>query len=366
MTEFAGITRVLIYRLGSLGDTVVALPALHLVARAFPDARRLMLTNLPVHAKAPASSAVLGDSGLVHEYISYPVGTRSVGQLAKVWRETRRFRPQVLIYLAKERGGGAIKRDALFFKACGIPRIIGLPLGDLAEPLYLPELDIWERESARLVRAIRELGECDVDDLRNWDLRLTEQEKRTADAALAPAAGKRLLVCGPGTKMQAKDWGDENWRQLLTRLSAVLPDHALALVGAKEDSHVSDYAAGEWRGPVMNLCGQLTPRETAAALRNAVLFLGPDSGPMHMAAAAGIPCAIAFASRTMPGTWFPVGQGHRVVYHRVDCSGCNIPTCIEQKKKCLTSITVDEMLTAALEAWRYGMKQREPRSVSSA
>ncbi|MGC1362848.1 MAG: glycosyltransferase family 9 protein [Silvibacterium sp.] len=354
---------MLIYRLGSLGDTVAALPALHLVARTFPDARRLMLTNLPVHAKAPAPSAVLGDSGLVHGHINYPVGTRSVRQLARVWREIRRFRPQVLIYLANARGGGAIKRDALFFKACGIPRIIGLPLGDLAEPLYLPELDIWERESARLVRTIRELGECDIDDLRNWDLRLTEPEKRAADAALAPATGKRLLVCGPGTKMQAKDWGDENWRQLLTRLSAALPDHALALVGAKEDAQVSDYAAAGWQGPIMNLCGQLTPRETAAALRNAVLFLGPDSGPMHLAAAAGVPCAIAFAARTMPGIWYPGGQGNRVVYHRVDCMGCNIETCIEQKKKCLTSITVDEMLAAALEALSYGRKGQASQPV---
>ncbi len=315
-----------------------------------------MLTNSPVHAKAPASSAVLGKSGLVHGYINYPVGTRNVRQLARVWREIRRFRPQVLIYLAGARGGGAIKRDALFFKACGIPRIVGLPLGDRAEHLYSSELDIWERESTRLVRAIRELGECDTDDLRNWDLRLTEPEKRAAEAALAPAAGKRLLVCGPGTKMQAKDWGDENWRRLLTRLSAALPDHALALVGAKEDSQVSDYAAGGWRGPIMNLCGKLTPRETAAALRNAVLFLGPDSGPMHLAAAAGVPCAIAFAARTMPGIWYPAGRGNRVVYHRVDCMGCNIETCIEQKKKCLTSITVDEMLAAALEALSYGRK----------
>jgi ADP-heptose:LPS heptosyltransferase len=363
MTELGRITRVLIYRLGSLGDTVAALPALHLVARTFPDARRLMLTNLPVHAKAPALSAVLGDSGLVHEYINYPVGTRSVRQLARVWREIRGFRPQVLIYLAKARGGGAIKRDTLFFKACGIPRIVGLPLGDLAEPLYLPEFDVWERESARLLRTIRELGECDIDDLRNWDLRLTESEKRAADAALTPASGKRLLVCGPGTKMQAKDWGDENWRQLLTKLSAALPDYALALVGAKEDAQVSDYAAGEWRGPVMNLCGQLTPRETAAALRNAVLFLGPDSGPMHLAAVAGVPCAIAFAARTMPGIWYPAGKGNRVVYHRVNCMGCSIETCIEQKKKCLTSITVDEMLAAALEALSYGRKGQASQPV---
>ncbi len=45
--------RVLIYRLGSLGDTLIALPALKLVARAFPDAERRLLTNFPVNVKGP-------------------------------------------------------------------------------------------------------------------------------------------------------------------------------------------------------------------------------------------------------------------------------------------------------------------------
>ena len=85
------VNGVLIYRLGSLGDTVVALPALHLVARTFPNARRLMLTNFPVHAKAPAASAIIGESGLVHGYISYPVGTRNVLELTRLWCQFAAF-----------------------------------------------------------------------------------------------------------------------------------------------------------------------------------------------------------------------------------------------------------------------------------
>ena len=51
--------RVLVYRLGSLGDTLIALPSFHLIARAFPSAERRLLTNLPVAAKAPPAAAVL-------------------------------------------------------------------------------------------------------------------------------------------------------------------------------------------------------------------------------------------------------------------------------------------------------------------
>ena len=124
------VNRVLIYRLGSLGDTVVALPAIHLVVRAFPNARRLMLTNFPVHAKAPAASAILGESGLVHGYINYPVGTRNVLELTRLWWSIRRFHPEILVYLAKPRGVKTVLRDERFFRVCGVKRVIGLPLGD--------------------------------------------------------------------------------------------------------------------------------------------------------------------------------------------------------------------------------------------
>lgn len=361
--DFSQTERVLIYRLGSLGDTVAALPALHLVARRFPNARRLLLTNAPVHAKAPAASAILKDSGLVDGFISYPVGLRSLVAMTRLWWKIRSFRPQALVYLTESRGEKTIRRDQRFFRLCGISHFFGLPLGELAQPLYLPERGLWERESARLVRTIRDLGECDPEELRNWDLGLTEAEKIAARKALAPAAGKPLVVCGPGTKMQAKDWGEENWRQLLAKLSEALPGHALALVGAREDESVSQRAASGWRGPVVNLCGRLTPRETAAAMCGAELFLGPDSGPMHLAAAAGVPCAIVFAARTRPGIWYPVGRANRIVYHEVDCAGCNLETCIEQKKKCLTGTTVDEMLTAALEAWNDGKRERKLQAV---
>ena len=150
---------------------------------------------------------------------------------------------------------------------------------------------------------------------------------------------------------------------MLARLSAALPGAALALVGAKEDAPVAEYAASGWQGTVLNLCGQLTPRETAAALSDAELFLGPDSGPMHLAAAMGVPCAIAFAARTKPGIWFPAGDRNRIVYHQTDCAGCNLETCIEQNRKCLTSISVDEMLAAALGAWSDGRKDQPEHAV---
>lgn len=346
---------VLIYRLGSLGDTIVALPALHLVARKYPSARRIMLTNVPIHAKAPAAEAVLGGSSLVDDYLQYPIGTRNLKELLKLWWSIRRIRPEALIYLAKPRGERALARDSRFFRLCGIKNIIGLPTGDLSVNLPLGG-DLRESEAGRLVRSLRPLGEIDLNVDASWDLELTSAEIDEARNKLQAIESRPFLVCGPGTKMQAKDWGVAKWCELMERLSLLFPGHALVLVGSKEEYELSQKIRESWSGVSANFCGELSPRETAAVLKNAALYLGPDSGPMHLAAGVGVPCVIAFAARTKPGIWFPQGHQNHVLYRQVDCAGCDLETCVVQQKKCLSAITVEQMVAAAVEALKLRHK----------
>jgi len=358
--------RVLVYRLGSLGDMLVALPALHLVARAFPGAERLMLTNVPVNSKAPAAAAILEGSGLVQGYMRYEVGTRSVRELLGVWWQIVRWRPEVLVYLAAPRGVQAAQRDEAFFRLCGVRQIVGVPLTEGMQRNYYGAATggkdhamgdgHLEPEAARLARCIGQLGAVGdiadpgrLNDPASWDLHLRAEERERAAAAIgSEALAVESIAVSVGTKVQAKDWGKENWRALLGRMAAEFPGRALLLLGAEEESEASEFAAEGWRanggGLMVNLCGVLTPRESAAAIARARLFVGHDSGPMHLAAAVGTPVVAIFAARNIPRQWFPFGKQHEVVYHRVECWGCGLETCIEQQKKCLLSITVDEVM----------------------
>lgn len=344
------------YRLGSLGDTAVAIPSLHLIARAFPNAERVMLTNFPSHAKAPATAAVLGDSGLIHGYMRYSMKTRNPFELAVLWWKLLRFRPDYMVYLMPVRPLAAVRRDAAFFRLAGIRRIIGLPSSRELSYRTDAATGWFEREGARLARAIGELGDAQLDKLDSWDLRLTAAEKKKAAEVLSGIDRSRIVVCAPGTKMQAKDWGADNWAALMAKLSQALPEHTLVLAGAREESELCDVVAKGWAGVTVNLCGKLTPRETAAAMEGADVFMGPDSGPMHLAASMGVPCAIAFSARGKPGIWFPAGTNNQIVYHKVDCFGCNLETCLAQAKKCLTSISVDEMYNAVMRASKTALQ----------
>ena len=139
----------MIYRLGSLGDTAVALPCLHLIARKFPDAERVLLTNFPIQAAAPASAAVLGDSGLVHRYMKYSTGTRSAGELLRLAWQIRRFSPDLLIYLNNIRPWQDLQRDRMFFTLSGARKIIGIRNQIDQNHLFDANSGLWESEAAR-------------------------------------------------------------------------------------------------------------------------------------------------------------------------------------------------------------------------
>jgi ADP-heptose:LPS heptosyltransferase len=227
-------------------------------------------------------------------------------------------------------------RDWLFFKFCGFRRIVGAPLSEDLQSCRRTGGEgqggerIEERECERLARCLRSLGPVDLDDPRVWDLRLSERELRKADAFTARLASGPYFAINTGGKAVEKDWGLINWLQLLDRLSREHPDAGLLIVGAAEDAERAEVIADTWRGPVVDACGRLSPRESAAAMRNAAAFIGHDSGPLHLAAAAGVRCVGLFGSFNQPNRWHPRGRQHRII-HRM--SG-------------LQTITVAEVLDA--------------------
>ncbi len=356
---------VLIYRIGSLGDTIVALPCLHLIARKFPQSRRVLLTNTPVHAKAPAASAVLGDSGLVHGYLSYPVATRNPLQLAKLWWQIRKLNVTTVVNLSPIRGEAANRRDELFFRACGAKKILGTPSGELARHHYQAQTNRYEAEASRLARCLEEVGDAQLANPASWDLLLSEREKIRAASVIEPLRGRPFLVLGIASKQQPTDWGVENWTRLMTPLWQDFSEYGLVFVGANEDRNAVTQVLARWPGAFLNLCGELSPRESAGVIKQASTYIGLDSGPMHLAASVGTPCVSISAANKLPGIWFPYGDAHEVIYHQTECFGCNLTFCTVEKKRCILSITPEEVARAVKWAIHRKKLRIIPSSMAS-
>ena len=314
------IRRLLIYRVGSIGDFIVALPCLRLIRRVYPDAEIGLLANEPVDRRAAAAHQILDGSGLIDCFFSYPAGTRDPRILRGLRQTVRDFAPDLLVYLISTNRIPAVYRDYLFFRSCGIHQFIGVPwrLTAWRSRSPMPGSALWEREAERLARAVSQLGNIDFTCPKNWQLGLSATEIATArdiiSAAIpAGAAGEgRILAMSIGTKQPINDWGDANWRDVMAALKML--DYHLVLIGGAEDRERSQRLADTWNGSALNLCGELTPRMSAGVLSQAAVLLCHDSGPMHLAAAVGTRCVAVFSQRNRPGKWFPLGPGHTILY----------------------------------------------------
>jgi ADP-heptose:LPS heptosyltransferase len=305
---------LLIFRIGSLGDTIVALPCFHRIEESFPSMRRVLVTDMPVSQKAAPVESLLAGSGLIHDVIYFPPPPRRLADFRRLRSDIRRTGALTMVYVA-DRPIGAAVRDLAFFHACGLREIIGAPLSRELRTLRIdPATGHTEREAERLARCLASLGPIDLSDPSAWDLRLRPDEHRTAAAALAPLRGRDFAAVNLGGKVSVKDWGDDNWIAALDRLAMRAPDIALVLFGSADEAERSSRIAASWHGTALNLCGRLSPRESAAALSRALLFVGHDSGPLHIAAAVGVPCVGIYGGHNMPKWWHPMGDHHRILH----------------------------------------------------
>ncbi len=224
------------------------------------------------------------------------------------------------MYLTPARGLTNAFRDWLYFRFCGFTHIVGTPLTDDLQKCReivagtATQTRVEERECERLARCLKPLGPIDLSDPTMWELRLSERELKVGDGVLAPLGSTPYLAINMGGKAREKDWGLKNWGMLLETLSEQYPGNGLLIIGAAEDSERAQTIAGKWAGPVVDACGRLSPRESAAAMRHAAVFVGHDSGPLHLAAAAGVSCVGLFGNINQPQRWHPPGAQHRILH----------------------------------------------------
>ena len=338
------VRRVLVWRQGTLGDTIVALPSLHLVARAFPQAERRLLSDQITNANIAPAARLLLEPGLVHGVVAYPSQTRAPSALAGVARAVRAFAPEVVVYLVEGRTWRQRVRDRAFLRLCGVRRVIGAGLfDDASRNRILGDGPLVEAEAKRLARSLAALGRMPLDADTSWDLGLTAAEHAAAAAALAPLGGTPFVAFSLGTKWQPNDYTDDNWRRVLARAGERCAGIALVAFGAPNEQVRSADVLATWPGETLNLCGALAVRESAAALTQALAFAGHDSGPMHMAAAVAVPCVCVFSGRNPPGQWYPRGAGHTIFYNDVSCAPCGLTVCRAEGKRCILSVPAREV-----------------------
>ncbi len=167
------------------------------------------------------------------------------------------------------------------------------------------------------------------------------------------SAEQQLVIIHPGTGGPTKLWLPERWSAVGDALQA-LPNVRLVLTGGPgEEVLVEDVAAGMAQPP-LTLAGRTTVGQLAALLRRAALVLGVDSGPMHLAAAQGMPTIHLYGPGDA-GRFGPWGDParHVVVRAGVWCSPCGVFAACPRGlpvPECMARIEEQEVIDVASKA----------------
>ncbi len=251
-----------------------------------------------------------------------------------------------------DRSETQLSRDKLFFKSAGVRELIGFrsltsdELEASAPPTFL--------HSEAYLRFRRLWGQAAEKNYRTFSTTPVMQPGAPArervhrwlrEARHHPT--RRLVAVAPCSNSASKDLDPAALIRLIQRLKISL-NSEVVLVGAKKDAARCQVAiAAAHTG--LNGCGVFTLEESAALLEKCDLAVCVDSGPMHLAGALGVPLVAVFSRMNKQlGRWFPLGQNQTILYRSVPCAGCRLAECSVPGHPCMTEITVDQIIHAAL------------------
>jgi lipopolysaccharide heptosyltransferase II len=355
----AAIHRILIIKLCCIGDIMFTTPLLRALAVKYPHAKITYMVgswSRDLAAAAPGvSNTIIFDA---YDPISW------MEKLQRFWNAVRNIRQgrfDMAIVLHRTPLAG------LLVAAAGVPVRIGFDWqgNGFAHTVPVP----YRAEAHEVDRNLDCLKAIGVASKGNWlEFMPPVAAQESADAflerycvnrdegplvALFPGGG-----VNPGTVMTTKRWAVKGYRDLCRRL--VLDFNArIILVGNSQDKEIGDeLLQGELVDlPVIRAEGKTSLLVLAALLKRCCLFIGGDSGPLHLAAAVGTPTVSIFGP-TSPELLAPRGTNHRVVSKRLSCSPCytpvtmrqgDVPVCRFGTVRCIHEITTDEVLKAARE-----------------
>jgi ADP-heptose:LPS heptosyltransferase len=301
---------ILFICIGGIGDVLFMTPALLRFSIAWPEARYHFLVT------SCGSRQVIEKHPQTGEIIE--IAPR-IGALATRIRDLRRLRIDLVF--------SSSGTNPLFCSAIGIVSGartragealgIGRFLYTITCPYNDNELEVMA--NARIADAVAGSGNY-VEKCAVW----TSEQDRTRGAAVMQHVSQRELVVGmhvgSGGAMAYKRWPAERFIELGKRIIETY-NMPIVLFGGRDEIDESAFAAHEIGAQCHSVAGALSVQETFEAMKYCTLFISGDTGPMHLAAAAGCR-VIALFGPTRPQKTAPWGDRHVIITPDTDCTAC--------------------------------------------
>jgi heptosyltransferase II len=155
----------------------------------------------------------------------------------------------------------------------------------------------------------------------------------------------KIGLCAGAEYGPAKRWLPERFAEVAAKVSAQ-SSRQWILFGTKTDAAIGDQIAAAISDHCVNRIGRTTLEQLIDELRECRLLLTNDTGTMHLASLLGVPTVAIFGS-TDPRLTGPLGNGHIIVRHQVECSPCFLREC-PIDFRCMKAVSVDEAVNGVL------------------
>lgn len=342
------MTRVLVIKLSSLGDVVHTLPAVESLARGFEA--RGEAAEIDWLVEEPASGVLKGHPRLANLIVVKRRGwSHSPGENLRVAR-----------FLASRRYDMALDFQGLLKSGVWVwlsraRRRIGFSNYREGSHVFLneklPPYDPDVHAVERYLQLARHAGGAEVED---FAYAPGPEATREAGERLREAGVRNgYFVLATRARWATKLWSDGKFAELGTRL-VKSTGLKCVLVGGPSDEAALEGLKGAIGPGAVNLAGKVDLNSLFSIMSRAEFAVTVDSGPMHVAAASGIP-VVALFGPTAPWRTGPYGAGHRVIRKDLECSPCFQRRCADTK--CMDLIGVDEV-AGAVEGLLEGGRAR--------
>lgn len=161
------------------------------------------------------------------------------------------------------------------------------------------------------------------------------------------SSGDVLLGVNAGASFgSAKRWYPERFGEVAKQLAAAWGARIILFGGPDETAIVAEIEQA-LQGNCLNMAGKTSVRQLMALIKRCNFFITNDSGPMHIAAAFGVPVVAIFGPTDHKGT-SPCSDKAVIVRQAVDCAPCKLRSC-PTDHRCMTAVSADDVVQAALQ-----------------
>ena len=336
--------RILVVKLDHLGDVILATPVFSNLRRAYPNAE--------LHALTGTSSRVIlerhPDVNRVLEYNS-PAFCRTgrPTSLKHTFQLYQQLRRQAYDLVVELRGDWRIMWFA-FLRLT--PHRFSRAALQIAGKLGFSQFS-GTHETTRNLDVLRRAGLSTSVQTATFSV-TAEDEKWISDFLLTHQIDRQepLVAIHPGSPIPLKRWLPERYAELADWLIAQKRAQVL-FVGVEDEISIITQVQGLMRGESINIAGKTTVTQLASILHSCNVFIGNDSGPMHLAAAVGTQ-TIGLYGPGDPTRFGPIGVQCQTIRRKFDCPPCLGTTCRFGKNGCMSQIQVTDVIQV-LEAAGY-------------